>query len=311
MGNCVICGKPSGYFPLCKEHNTEKEDGKIIKCEECKTWHYIDQPCKCEPKPVPKSLKKDDQNPNISTSICVVCGEPSNGKPQCKSCYEETIDYIDTLNKSSDAHEFRDYYYNLKDRILIMKDIDVAQKNCNKLIAIALTNSKFCNDTALVDRVYKDVETLISKKKPLPEDNKYKEERRENDEDKTKIHTAQDGHKLQSHMEMIIDDMLYNANILHCYEKTVDEIIEARKKCDWFIPILSCNKGIYIEYWGKKTDQYMKDRAEKEKLYRKYNVPYIGIEKDDPRESQLFKSNLIREIRKLAIERYTFMPEWK
>lgn len=29
MGNCVICGKSSGYFPLCKEHNKEKEDGKI------------------------------------------------------------------------------------------------------------------------------------------------------------------------------------------------------------------------------------------------------------------------------------------
>ena len=91
----------------------------------------------------------------------------------------------------------------------------------------------------------------------------------------------------------------------------MQEIIEKRKKCDWFIPIVN-DEGIYIEYWGMKTKKYLEDRAEKETLYKKYNIPYIGIEADDPKQDTLtFKSNLIRELTKLAEERFGFMPKWK
>lgn len=310
MGNCVICGKPSGYFPMCKEHNKEKEEGKIAKCEECKTWHYVDAPCKCEPKPIPKSARINDQPRNIQTSICVVCGEQANGKPQCRSCYEETVNHIDSLDKNSNIHGFRDHYYNLKDRILIMKDLDVTKKNCNRLIGIAFACLDYCGDSSLIDRVYKDVEILIANKRMLPQNDKFKEERQEKDEEKSKLNTSQDGHNLSSKMEVIIDDVLYNACILHCYNKTIDEIIEARKKCDWFIPIRN-GEGIYIEYFGMTTDEYKQSRAEKEKLYKKYNLPYIAIEKDDPqKDTQTFRSNLIRDITKLAIERFGFMPKW-
>ena len=172
----------------------------------------------------------------------------------------------------------------------------------------------FNDDSSLIDRVYKDVNNLLSKKrekeKPI-ENQKYAEERQERDENKSKINTAQDGHNLESDMEVRIDDILYNSYILHCYGKSIDEITEKRKKCDWFIPI-SNGKGIYIEYWGMDTDKYKKDRQEKEELYKKYNIPYIGIEKDDPKQdTQTFKSNLIRDLTKLAIERFGFMPEWK
>lgn len=45
--NCVICGKDGySYFPFCYEHLQEKNAGKIVKCEDCGTWHYIDTPCK-------------------------------------------------------------------------------------------------------------------------------------------------------------------------------------------------------------------------------------------------------------------------
>ena len=112
-------------------------------------------------------------------------------------------------------------------------------------------------------------------------------------------------------MEVRIDDVLFNACILHSYGSSIAEIIEKRKKCDWYIPITN-DQGIYIEYWGMKTKKYLEDRKEKEELYKKYNVPYIGIEADDPKQdTQTFKSNLIRDITKLAIERYGFMPRWK
>ncbi|MBE5732716.1 MAG: hypothetical protein E7353_06745 [Clostridiales bacterium] len=112
-------------------------------------------------------------------------------------------------------------------------------------------------------------------------------------------------------MEVKIDDILYNAFILHCYGKSIDEIVEKRKKCDWFIPIAN-GKGIYIEYWGMKTQKYLEERKEKEELYNKYNIPYISIEQDDPKhDTQTFKSNLLRELKTKAIEHFGFMPEWK
>ena len=143
------------------------------------------------------------------------------------------------------------------------------------------------------------------------ENTKYEEERKEKDETKSRVNTAFDGHIVDSDMEARIDDALYDSCILHCYGKSISEIIEKRKKCDWFIPIVN-NKGIYIEYWGMKTKKYLEERAEKEELYQKYNIPYIGIEADDPKQdTQTFRTNLIRDITKLAIKYYGFMPEWK
>lgn len=42
---CKVCGAPSGKYPLCRACNIKKEQGKIIKCEQCHNWHYINIPC--------------------------------------------------------------------------------------------------------------------------------------------------------------------------------------------------------------------------------------------------------------------------
>lgn len=246
-----------------------------------------------------------------STGQCVVCGQPSNGKYQCRDCYNETRNHMDSLDKNSTVRKLRDYYYNLKERIFIIKGLEETKKQCNKLIAIAITEQNVNDDSSLMDRVYKDVESLIANKQPIVENEKFAEERKEKDESKSRINTAQDGHNVDSDMEVIIDDILFNACILHCYGKSIDEITEKRKKCDWFIPI--CNgKGIYIEYWGMNTPEYLASRKEKEELYKKHNIPYISIEKDDPKKDTLtFKSNLLRTLKIIAEKEYGFMPEWK
>ena len=98
---------------------------------------------------------------------------------------------------------------------------------------------------------------------------------------------------------------------MHSYGASIEQIIEKRKKCDWYIPITN-DQGIYIEYWGMKTQKYLEERKEKEELYKKYKIPYIGIEADEPKQdTQTFKSNLIRDITKLAMDEYGFMPRWK
>ena len=35
---CQICGAKSGYYPLCKNCNNLKDEGKISKCEDCGIW---------------------------------------------------------------------------------------------------------------------------------------------------------------------------------------------------------------------------------------------------------------------------------
>ncbi len=304
---CPICGKPTRVYMgnarkdgLCGTHADMLKAGEIEQCPECGDWHRSDVACKC------KKIFEDTK--------CIICGEMSKGKPQCKSCYSQSKNFIETLDKNGNIRKFRDYYYNLKERILIIRDIENAQEQCNKLIAIAMTNQNQNDDTSLMDRVYKDVENLLKSKKTIDIKNEeIKNIQKDYDEKKAKINTAKDGHNVDSDMEVRIDDALYNLNILHCYGKNIDEIIEKPKKCDWFIPIVGTDdlQGIFIEYWGMDTAKYLEDRKEKEELYKKHNLPYISIEKDDPKkDTQTFESNLKKELTKKAIDYFGFMPKW-
>ena len=261
---------------------------------------------------------KSNENANTvgaTRTICVVCGNPTskNGHLQCRDCYYETMDYMDGLNKNSRMNEFRDYYFNLKDVIFRMKNFDSVQSNCNKLIAIALQNQQTNSDTSLVDRVERDVEKLIETKRPNEHSPEVPVAVTEKDESKSNIYPTIDGHMVKSSMEQVIDDILWSANILHAYEQPINEFVNERKKCDWFIPITgtNINQGIYIEYWGMKTQKYLDDRKEKELLYKKYDVPYIGIEKDDPKDTHSFRNHLIQELQRLSVNVYGFMPKWK
>lgn len=325
---CPICGEPTRVYMgnarkdrLCGKHADELKAGKIQLCPDCNTWYNANEPCKCKAKKIPTSEWKKEfdkhvlPNPGIKEQsdelTCIICGAPSNGKPQCKNCYNETKNHMESLDKNSTSRQLRDYYYNLKERIFIIKSLEATKNQCNKLIAIALTENSENEDSSLIDRVYKDVETLIKSKLAPTKNVEIEEDKKEKDELKSKVNTAQDGHNVDSDMEVRIDDTLYKECILHAYGKSIDEIIEKRKKCDWFIPIVN-GQGIYIEYWGMKTPKYLEERKEKEELYKKYNLPYISIEQDDPKQdTQTFTSNLIRELRRLAEEYFGFMPKWK
>ena len=303
---CPICGKPTNIYMgrarkdgLCREHGKLANAGERIRCPICYTWRNANEKCpECEMEAFEDIIEQTGEIANPTS--CIVCGNPSNGKPQCKDCYHETNNHLDNLDKNSTTRKLRDHYYNLKERIVIINSIEEVKNQCNRLIAIAILNCNINDDNSLLDRVYSDVEKII----------KIKTEK-EKDENKSKINTAQDGHNVDSDMEVRIDDILYGAFILHSYGKNINEILEKRKKCDWFIPI-SNGEGIYIEYWGKDTAKYIEDRKEKEELYKKYNIPYIGIEKDDPKQdTQTFTNNLLRDLTTLAIERFGFMPKWK
>lgn len=162
--NCVICGAPSGIYPLCRHHLEMKAAGDVVKCENCGTWYEISEGCpNCNQDVIYlEDLIKERET--TERTECIICGNPTNGYPQCKNCYYETRDYMDSLDKNSTVRKMRDYYYNLKERIVIINGLEEAQEQCKKLIAIAITEDNINNDSSLLDRVYTDVEALLKKK---------------------------------------------------------------------------------------------------------------------------------------------------
>jgi len=57
---CQICGAKSGFYPLCKDCNKLKDEGKVTKCEECGVWKKDTKPLcyECWLKNKKKTAKK-------------------------------------------------------------------------------------------------------------------------------------------------------------------------------------------------------------------------------------------------------------
>lgn len=325
---CPICGElTSSYMGnyrkdrLCKKHATALKNGSIIIIGTDNLDHPIFADSKSKQilnqgkTTIPQTLSKSDTITDTK-KVCIVCGEPTKSNyKQCSDCYQETRDYMDGLDKNSTLSELRQYYYNLKDYIFRTKDFDRVKTNCNKLIAIAMIDENSNNDSALIDRVYKDVQSLIENKQVHTEEKPTEAETESNKKSLDKklyFNYAEDGHVLDSEPEVIIDDILYNSEIFHCCHKPVTDITEKSVECDWFIPIDSTNKGIYIEYNGMDSARYRKTKDENIALYRKHNLPLIIIEKDEPKhDRQTFKAHLIKELQQLAERYYGGMPKWK
>lgn len=84
---CPICGNPTalvyGKYPrkdsLCKECAKRLLHNEIEQCPDCGNWKEVDKQCICK-----KKVSKDD-----SDLACIICGEPSNGKHFCLSCWNK------------------------------------------------------------------------------------------------------------------------------------------------------------------------------------------------------------------------------
>ena len=73
--NCQICGKPSGMYPLCKEHLALKNEGKVIKNEKTGEWEL-------------KDLSKDEYGECKINKKCLLCSNSTeNGNLFCKEHY--------------------------------------------------------------------------------------------------------------------------------------------------------------------------------------------------------------------------------
>jgi hypothetical protein len=85
-------------------------------------------------------------------------------------------------------------------------------------------------------------------------------------------HRATDGHFVRSKAEMLIDNWLYMAEIVHAYERKLP--IEEEMYCDFYIP----TGKVYIEFWGYDNDEkYLARKQEKQALYKKYSFNLIEL----------------------------------
>ncbi len=85
-----------------------------------------------------------------------------------------------------------------------------------------------------------------------------------------------DGHYVRSKAEMLIDNWLYMAEIVHAYERKLP--IEEEVYCDFYIP----TGKVYIEYWGYENDsKYLHRKAQKQAIYKQYGFKLIELEDKD------------------------------
>lgn len=113
-------------------------------------------------------------------------------------------------------------------------------------------------------------ETQSEEAKPEPNESTGFREKFE-----AKLRTT-DGHYVRSKAEMLIDNWLYMAEIVHAYERKLP--IEEEVYCDFYIP----TGKVYIEYWGYENDsKYLHRKAQKQEIYKSYGFKLIELEDKD------------------------------
>jgi hypothetical protein len=87
---------------------------------------------------------------------------------------------------------------------------------------------------------------------------------------------TQDGHRVRSRAEVMIDDYLYLKNIAHAYERRLP--IDEEVLCDFFIP----EGRVYIEFWGlEENEKYLARKKKKLEIYAAEGLQLIELNDKD------------------------------
>lgn len=116
---CPICGEPTSSYMgnyrkdgLCRKHANMLKNGEIEQCSECGKWHKTGEECEC--KITNKTKKESKASTDADELTCIICGEPSNGKHFCYSCYKQYKDKsIDVRITNCKDIKILDQYGNL------------------------------------------------------------------------------------------------------------------------------------------------------------------------------------------------------
>lgn len=297
FNKCITCGADTSGYAFCKncfKKYDEKELLDILNKTDLKVVNITNEDNYIEFDETPvERLRQEDGR-------CIVCGEDAPNGSLCRDCYYEMLDYKDTFDKNAKVFELKDYYFNLRSNIYRMKNFDYIQSNCNKLMALAVLTKDLFGEQSLTNRVVTDIKDIIEKNLPK-EEQKISEYTKIQDARREEVLRTADGHYVKSNPESVIDDILYDLRIVHCYEKKVPiSADEQTITADWFIPVTDSRHGIYIEYWGMNTKEYLDNKDRKRKSYREHDIPLIEIEKDEYKDRRGLEDRLISEINALA-----------
>lgn len=109
-------------------------------------------------------------------------------------------------------------------------------------------------------------------------------------------HRSTDGHFVRSKAEMLIDNYLYMAGIVHAYERKLP--IEEEQYSDFYIP----SGNVYIEYWGYENEEkYLARKKIKIEIYEKYGFNLIQLQ---DKEVQNLDDYLPRALLKFGVQAY-------
>lgn len=109
-------------------------------------------------------------------------------------------------------------------------------------------------------------------------------------------HRTADGHYVRSRGELIIDNWLYMAGLVHAYERKLP--IAEEIYSDFYLPA----GKVYIQFWGTDSGP-VSDKVRREKLsvYEKHHFNLIQLEEAD---LDSLDSILPRELRKFNVKAY-------
>lgn len=209
FNKCVACGAETTGYAFCKKCFSNYTEEKMLEMLNKSSKENVEFG---ESAAIERQRQEDGK--------CIVCGEDAPNGSLCRDCYYEMLDYKDTFDKNAKVFELKDYYFNLRTNIYRMKNFDFVQSNCNKLMALAVLTKDLFGEQSLTDRVVIDIKDVIEKKSPK-EEQKISEFTKIQDARREEVLRTADGHYVKSNPESVIDDILYDLRIVHCYEKKV------------------------------------------------------------------------------------------
>ncbi len=109
-------------------------------------------------------------------------------------------------------------------------------------------------------------------------------------------HRTLDGHYVRSKGELLIDNWLYLAGVVHAYERQLP--IDQDVTSDFYLP----GGKVYLQFWGSDTGEMLE--AEREKIravYEQHNFNLIEVE---PSELDKLDEVLPKRLRQFGIQAY-------
>lgn len=229
---------------------------------------------------------------------CIICGEEIQNKyTMCKNHYYECIEikyFLQNLNKQEKLNLYKEFkniffnketttsnsiktiFYTLMEENENIDNISNMFKKYNEL----LEEEYFMEDEEIensIKNIFKNLEILKSEHNSNYRLNHIAQYR------------ANDGHYVRSQGELLIDNWLYENNILHEYEHKLF-INEEEFIPDFYIK----QKKIYIEYIGIQNNKKYDYKTDlKEKIYKKNKINFQFLYPEDLKNLQDILEKLI------------------